>query len=150
VAGDHRQPADRVDGPPVTYPDEYREQYQVSPKSRSVALALSIALGFFGAHRFYAGKIGTGILMLVTFGGLGFWQLYDIVMVGTGNFRDAAGRRLLEWDPTDADDPYRELPPAVAAELAALRSELDEMHERLDFTERLLSRSPSDRGEDRA
>jgi hypothetical protein len=134
----------------VTYPDEYREQYQASPKSRSVALALSIAIGFFGAHRFYAGKIGTGLLMLVTFGGLGFWQLYDIVMVGTGNFRDAAGRRLLHWDATDADDPYRELPPAVAAELAALRSELDEMHERLDFTERLLSRSPTDRGEERA
>jgi TM2 domain-containing membrane protein YozV len=42
-----------------------------SDKSRGVALALAVFLGYFGAHRFYAGKVKSGILMLCTVGGLG-------------------------------------------------------------------------------
>ncbi|MEP7324623.1 MAG: TM2 domain-containing protein, partial [Gemmatimonadota bacterium] len=49
-----------------------------SDKSRGVALALAIVLGVFGAHRFYAGKVGTGLLQLGTLGGLGIWYLYDV------------------------------------------------------------------------
>ena len=36
----------------------------VSQKSRLVALLLSFFGGYFGVHRFYVGKIGTGILMI--------------------------------------------------------------------------------------
>ena len=123
--------------------------YQTSPRSRGVALALSIVLGCFGAHRFYVGRIGSAVAQLLTLGGLGLWAIYDAIMIGTGNFRDEQGRRLLSWDPTDFDEPYAELPPAIAAELAALRAELDEVHERLDFTERMLARLPGAAGEER-
>ena len=41
------------------------------PKNKWVALALCAFLGFFGAHKFYEGKAGMGILYLFT-GGLFF------------------------------------------------------------------------------
>jgi len=54
-------------------------------------------LGPFGAHRFYVGKVGTGILQLVTLGGLGVWWMVDFVMLVTGNFRDKEGHKITEW-----------------------------------------------------
>jgi len=58
---------------------------------------LAFILGPFGAHRFYAGKIGTGILMLCTLGGLGVWLTIDIVMLAIGKFRDKEGNLMTEW-----------------------------------------------------
>jgi TM2 domain-containing membrane protein YozV len=62
-----------------------------SNKSFLVTLLLSIFFGGLGVHRFYVGKIGTGILMIVTFGGLGLWALIDLIMIATGNFTDSDG-----------------------------------------------------------
>ena len=45
-------------------------------------------------HRFYVGKIGTGILMVLTIGGLGIWTLVDMIIIITGNFRDGDGRLI--------------------------------------------------------
>lgn len=61
------------------------------------AFLLCFFFGVFGAHRFYAGKIGTGVLQLVTLGGFGIWTLVDLIMLVTGNFRDADGERITEW-----------------------------------------------------
>jgi TM2 domain-containing membrane protein YozV len=72
-------------------------QANVSPKSRLVALLLCFFLGALGAHRFYVGKIGTGVLMLLTFGGCGIWYLIDLVMVIVGAFRDREGRPVYRW-----------------------------------------------------
>ena len=110
----------------------------VSDKSRTVALVLGLMLGVFGAHRFYAGKIGTGLLMLCTAGGLGIWYLIDNIMIASGGFRDVEGRRVLRWDPETADE-LAEVPRELLDELYALRTELNELHERVDFNERLLT-----------
>jgi TM2 domain-containing membrane protein YozV len=70
---------------------------EISPKSRLVAVLLCFLLGVFGAHRFYVGKIGTGILMLVTFGGFGIWALIDLILVIVGSFRDKEGLLVFRW-----------------------------------------------------
>ena len=74
-----------------------------SPRSRSVACALAFLFGVFGAHRFYVGRIGSGVAQLLTLGGLGIWALVDCVIIATGNFRDAEGRRIRRWDPQEWD-----------------------------------------------
>lgn len=68
-----------------------------SPKSRLVALILCFFLGGFGIHRFYVGKIGTGILYLCTAGLCGFGLLWDLVMILIGSFRDSQGLALENW-----------------------------------------------------
>lgn len=62
-----------------------------SDKEWLVTLLLSLFLGSIGVHRFYVGKIGTGILQLITLGGCGVWSLIDIIMILTGNFKDKDG-----------------------------------------------------------
>ncbi len=48
-------------------------------------------------HRFYVGKIGTGILFFLTLGGVGLWWVYDVIMAITGNFTDKYGRKITRW-----------------------------------------------------
>ena len=63
----------------------------ISEKGFVPMILLCFFLGGLGVHRFYAGKVGTGILMLITFGGFGIWTLVDLIMIATGNFKDAEG-----------------------------------------------------------
>jgi TM2 domain-containing membrane protein YozV len=70
---------------------------EISPRSRAVAFLLCFLLGYFGVHRFYVGKIGTGLLMIVTVGGLGIWYVADLILVIFGAFRDKEGRRVFRW-----------------------------------------------------
>lgn len=51
-------------------------------KSKTTAYLLWFFLGAFGFHRFYLGKIGTGILFLLTFGFLGIGWLIDLFTLG--------------------------------------------------------------------
>lgn len=63
-----------------------------SPKSGIATLLLCFFLGCLGIHRFYVGKTGTGIIQLLTIGGLGIWVLVDFLMIVLGKFTDAEGR----------------------------------------------------------
>jgi TM2 domain-containing membrane protein YozV len=62
-----------------------------SEKDWLVTLLFSIFLGGLGIHRFYVGKIGTGLLMILTFGGLGIWSLIDLIVIAMGKFKDSNG-----------------------------------------------------------
>ena len=64
---------------------------EISEKSWVVTLILAI---FLPVHRFYVGKIGTGILYLITLGGFGIWYIIDIVMIILDKFTDKEGRKL--------------------------------------------------------
>ncbi|MFF5171512.1 TM2 domain-containing protein [Micromonospora sp. NPDC000089] len=65
-------------------------------KSWVVTLLLCIFLGTLGVHRFYTGKVGTGILQLITLGGLGVWTLVDFILILVGSFKDKQGQPLVK------------------------------------------------------
>jgi TM2 domain-containing membrane protein YozV len=68
-----------------------------SPKSRLAATLLCFFLGVLGIHRFYVGKIGTGILWLLTGGIFGIGALIDFIMILVGAFKDKQDRYVANW-----------------------------------------------------
>ncbi len=58
-----------------------RQEVDSRKKSVAAVWLLWIFLGIFGAHRFYMGRIGTGIAMLLTVGGLLIWALVDAFLI---------------------------------------------------------------------
>lgn len=79
----------------IRVPQSYASHY-----SRTVALLLCLFLGGFGAHRFYVGKSGSAVLMLIlSLCGVGWiWSLIDLIMILTGSFTDDHGRYVSSWD----------------------------------------------------
>jgi hypothetical protein len=107
-------PQNGPSGPPIPHPaslldGQYQEGqqggYQPGPyghgpyaggpgKSFMTTWVLALLLGSFGVDRFYLGKIGTGVLKLLTGGGFGIWAVVDLIITLTGNARDKDGRPL--------------------------------------------------------
>jgi len=89
-------------------------QKDISPKSRTATTLFAWFLGIFGAHRFYTGKIGTAVVMLILgilgwatiwlfLAGLVFlipvsiWAFVDFIFAVTGNARDGQGKIIKNW-----------------------------------------------------
>lgn len=76
---------------------------RLSDKSRTAALLLALFLGGFGAHRFYAGKPGTAIIMLIltltVVGAIvsGIWAFVDFIMILAGGFKDREEATIKNW-----------------------------------------------------
>jgi len=60
-------------------------------KNKTVAILLSLFLGGLGIDRFYLGYTGSGILKLLTLGGLGVWALIDLIRIIVGNLKPKDG-----------------------------------------------------------
>jgi TM2 domain-containing membrane protein YozV len=77
------------------------EEADASPKSKLAVTLLCILPSLFwinGIHRFYLGKIGTGIAMLLTLGGLWIWTLIDFIYAVSGNMKDKEGKLIKNWE----------------------------------------------------
>ena len=70
------------------------ESADAGEKNWMTALLLCLFLGGFGAHRFYVGKIGTGIIWMLTCGACGVGTFVDLIMILTGKFTDKNGCAL--------------------------------------------------------
>lgn len=71
--------------------------HMVSDKSRTAAALLCFFLGGLGVHRFYVGKVGTGILWLLTLGLFGIGALIDFIIILCGSFKDKYGNVIERW-----------------------------------------------------
>jgi hypothetical protein len=85
-------------GLPIPPDERLYDEPDASPRSRLVALLLCVLLGYFGIHRFYVGKIATGVIWLLTGGLFGVGYIIDIIVIAVGNFTDIDGNRLVFWD----------------------------------------------------
>ncbi len=72
----------------------------MSPKSRLAVVLLCFFLGWIGVHRFYVGKVGTGVLFIF-FGWnvLCIWVIVDLIMALAGTFTDKSGATVANWTP---------------------------------------------------
>ncbi len=70
----------------------------MSEKNRLAALLLCFFLGYLGIHHFYVGKVGTGIVWLLTAGVFGIGWLVDLILIATGSFKDKTGAKVEKWE----------------------------------------------------
>lgn len=73
---------------------EYRNHQIVSAKSKGAAAVLCFFFGILGIHRFYVGKVGTGLLWMFTLGLCGLGEIVDFIMILCGSFTDKSGAFL--------------------------------------------------------
>lgn len=92
------------------------EQNMQSTKSKKTAIILDLLvfIGLGGLHRFYVGKIGSGILYLLTLGLGGIGSLVDLILLCTNKFTDKDGNILADISSTNVQPvpamPYQYTP----------------------------------------
>lgn len=69
-----------------------------SQKSWQNSSWLCFLFGFLGIHRFYTGYIEIGLFQLFTFGGLGIWNLIDMLALAANKYKDSYGRELFNYE----------------------------------------------------
>ena len=69
---------------------------EVSEKKAFVAFLLCLFLGALGIHRFYVGKVGTGVIWLLTLGIVWIGAIVDLILIIVGSFKDKQGKAL-KW-----------------------------------------------------
>jgi TM2 domain-containing membrane protein YozV len=81
---------------------------KISDKSRLITFLLAFFLGGLGIHRFYVGKTGSGVAMLlltllspftlfISLIVVGIWTFMDWIVILVGRFEDKYGARVWEW-----------------------------------------------------
>lgn len=70
---------------------------KISTRKILPACLLCFFFGVFGTHRFYVGKVGTGLLQMLTLGGLFLWVVLDMILILSGRFTDVDGAPLKDW-----------------------------------------------------
>ncbi len=63
-------------------------------KEYIIVLLLCFFFGMLGAHRFYTKKNVTGLLMLLSLGGLGVWYLFDLGAILLMKFKNKKGKKI--------------------------------------------------------
>ena len=85
-----------------------------SDKDFVITLLICVFLGGLGVHRFFVDKIGTGILMLITLGGLGLWWIIDIILIVIGSFEDSEGKVIAYQATGTANrEPAKDIPDEI-------------------------------------
>jgi len=82
---------------PAVLPSRFAPKSVISEKKNLVVFLLCFFFGYMGVHRFYVGKIGTGLIQFFTFGGFGIWWFIDLVIVLCGGFTDKEGKEIKNW-----------------------------------------------------
>ena len=70
--------------------------FVTSDRSKQTAFWLCLFLGFFGAHYFYVGRIGRGIVSMLTANFFFFGWMVDLATIRAGRFLDNVGEPLRE------------------------------------------------------
>jgi len=81
----------------VTFRSKQYTGDDVSDKTILPAFLFCFFVGWLGVHRFYVGKIGTGVIWLLTLGLLGVGVFVDWILITIGSFKDSNGKTLKNW-----------------------------------------------------
>lgn len=78
-------------------------------KSKTILIILSYLFGIFGADRMYLGCYGTGIVKLLTLGGLGIWYFIDLLLITLNSFEKSSSISICSnyvWEKASIEQAY--------------------------------------------